>query len=471
MDKYTFPSKPLPNPEWLITRPYYRFTMINDMVLRYEWSDDGVFEDRASTFAINRSFAKPSFQVDDTETQLQIFTPSFHLTYDKQRFGSNGLVITFTSKISDWGDEWRYGDSSDDNLGGTARTLDMVDGRCDMGSGILSRSGFIALDDSESMLFDGNGFVGTRRPGDRIDGYLFSYAHDYTGAMKSFYAISGRQPVVPRWCLGNWWSRYHPYSSTEYLELMDKFKAKEIPLSVAVIDMDWHLVKEDQVVHSGWTGYTWNTSLFPDPKSFIKALHDRGLKVTLNDHPHLGIHSHEDMYEAMAQALGHDTTNRIPILFDPTSPKFMHAYLNVLLQHLDEQGCDFWWIDWQQGSVSRVLGLDPLWLMNHFEFLHQQINSKSRPLIFSRFAGPGSHRYPVGCSGDSIVTWASLEFQPEFTATASNIGYGWWSHDIGGHAFGYRDDELSVRWVQLGVFPPILRLHSTQSRWMSKEPW
>ena len=69
------------------------------------------------------------------------------------------------------------------------------------------------------------------------------------------------------------------------------------------------------------------------------------------------------------------------------------------------------------------------------------------------------------------MTWESLDFQPYFTATASNIGYGWWSHDIGGHIFGYRDNELALRWYQLGVFSPIMRLHSSSSEFLGKEPW
>lgn len=126
-----------------------------------------------------------------------------------------------------------------------------------------------------------------------------------------------------------------------------------------------------------------------------------------------------------------------------------------------------------KGPYSAVKGLDPLWLLNHFHWLDSQIQQEdfNKALIFSRFAGPGSHRYPVGFSGDSIMTWDSLEFQPEFTATASNLGYGWWSHDIGGHMGGYRDDELAARWVQYGVFSPIMRLHSSNSLWASKEPW
>ena len=117
-----------------------------------------------------------------------------------------------------------------------------------------------------------------------------------------------------------------------------------------------------------------------------------------------------------------------------------------------------------------MAGIDPLWMLNHFHFLDSARDGK-RPLTFSRYAGPGSHRYPVGFSGDTLITWASLDFQPYFTATASNIGYGWWSHDIGGHMFGGKDDELATRWVQLGVFSPILRLHSSLSPFNTKEPW
>ena len=115
-------------------------------------------------------------------------------------------------------------------------------------------------------------------------------------------------------------------------------------------------------------------------------------------------------------------------------------------------------------------GIDPLWMLNHFHFLDSGRDGR-RPLVLSRYAGPGSHRYPVGFSGDTVISWASLDFQPEFTAKASNIGYGWWSHDIGGHFGGVRDDELTTRWVQYGVFSPILRLHSSNNPFLVKEPW
>ena len=162
---------------------------------------------------------------------------------------------------------------------------------------------------------------------------------------------------------------------------------------------------------------------------------------------------------------------RVPL--DVLSPTAMANYFDILHHPYEENGVDFWWMDWQQGTdywwihepnVNGVLKdrrekLDPLWMLNHLHILDISRGGK-RPMFFSRYAGPGSHRYPVGFSGDTRITWDALRFQPYFTATASNVGYCWWSHDIGGHMHGYRDDVLMTRWVQLGVFSPINRLHS-----------
>ena len=159
---------------------------------------------------------------------------------------------------------------------------------------------------------------------------------------------------------------------------------------------------------------------------------------------------------------------RIP--FDITDPKFVDAYFNILHRPYEKEGVDFWWIDWQQEKDTKIKGLDPLWALNHYHSLDLASTGK-RPLILSRFAEVGSHRYPLGFSGDTVISWKSLDFQPYFTANAANVGYTWWSHDIGGHQLGARNDELYVRWVQLGEFSPIMRLHSTKDEFMGKEPW
>lgn len=469
---------PVADPGSIVQGDHYRISVLTDGLLRLEYAADGRFEDRASTFAIKRHLSVPDYQLLDTKDGLEIRTKRFHLTYDKKPFSPNGLAVTVplaSIHNTQWKVPWRYGTDHYPGLGGTARTLDGADGRIPLEAGVLARDGISLLDDSTSMLFTNDGWIAPRRSKagtpDRLDLYLFCFGHDYRAAMNAFYAVSGPQPILPRWSLGNWWSRYYMYTQTEYIELMDRFRREEIPMSVGVLDMNWHREHDVPTAYgTGWTGYSWDKALFPDPVGFTKALHDRSLRVTANDHPADGVRAFEDAYKSMAEAVDIDPESGDQVVFDVTSRKFMTAYFDVLHRKLeDEDGIDFWWLDWQQGAYSKVADVDPLWVLNHFEFLTN--GRKRRPITFSRFAGPGSHRYPVGFSGDTVVSWESLAFQPEFTATASNIGYGFWSNDIGGHMDGYKDDELATRWVQLGVFSPINRLHSALSQFNRKEPW
>lgn len=467
--RYDFKTRPVAHPEATVAGEKYRFTVLTDGLLRYEWAEDGQFEDRASTFAINRDLAVPDFYVWDRGHSIEIVTKRFHAIYNKKKFSADGFAIT----LRDYGNtRWTYGQQVS-NLGGTTRTLDTVDGRAAVGPGVLSRDGIAVLDDSNTMLFEKDGWIGTRREakeGDRVDGYAFLYGHDYRDAIRAYYAVSGSQPLLPRFSLGNWWSRYHVYTADEYMGLMDRFDREEVPISVATIDMDWHLVNIPPKYGSGWTGYTWNKDLFPDPDGTMDELHALKHKVTLNVHPADGIRAHEEQYPEVAKYMGIDPKSEIPVNFDCTDRKFMDAYFDIVHHEHEERGVDFWWIDWQQGDKSKLPGVDPLWVLNHFHFLDIG-RDKNRSLILSRFGGPGSQRYVIGFSGDTHMTWDSLNFQPEFTATASNIGYAWWSHDIGGHMHGFKDDELTARWVQLGCFSPILRLHSSNNPFNTKEPW
>ncbi len=462
-------TSPVAHPDATVQGDTWRITVLTEGLVRLEWAEDGVFEDRASTFALHRDLPVPAFDVIDRDATLEVVTSRLHLVYDRGPFSTAGLSVTVLSAVANHDNVWRYGEPVKD-LGGTARTLDKVDGRTALEPGIVSTSGLGVLDDSRSFVFDDVGWV-SPRDGSSRDIYVFSYAHDYAGALQAFYAVSGKPSVLPRWTLGNWWSRYHRYSADSYLELMDRFEAEGLPFSVAVLDMDWHRVDSVPARYGqGWTGYSWEPTLFPDPEGFLAELHRRGMRVTLNVHPADGVQPFEDAYRDMATALGRDGDADEPIAFDVTDREFLDAYFKVLHHRLEDQGVDFWWLDWQQGPYSRTEGIDPLWMLNHFHYLDSGRGDR-RPLTFSRYAGPGSHRYPVGFSGDHHISWASLDFQPEFTATASNIGYGWWSHDIGGHIFGERDDELTARWVQYGVFSPILRLHSSSNPFLVKEPW
>ena len=446
----------------------YRFTVLTEEMIRLEYCEDGQFEDRATQCVIDRKFKVPEYQVIENEESLEIITDKIHLVYNKQKFTDYGLSVQVRGNISVYHSIWHFGEEATD-LRGTARTLDEADGAIELEHGIISRFGYGILDDSRSLVITEDGWVEPRKE-DCIDIYFLGYGHEYEHCLKDYYHLTGKTPLLPRYALGNWWSRFYRYNDQEYKALMTRFEKEEIPFSVSVIDMDWHLVDIDPKYGSGWTGYTWNKELFPDPKEFMTWLHDHGLKVTLNVHPAGGVQAHEEKYKEMAEAMGRDWEKEEPVNFDVTDQKFLKAYFEYLHHPNEEEGVDFWWLDWQQGGLSKIPGLDPLWMLNHYHYLDSGRRGKRR-LTFSRYAGMGSHRYPVGFSGDTIISWKSLAFQPYFTANASNVGYGWWSHDIGGHMKGYRDEELSTRWIQFGVFSPIMRLHSSNSAFTGKEPW
>ena len=106
-----------------------------------------------------------------------------------------------------------------------------------------------------------------------------------------------------------------------------------------------------------------------------------------------------------------------------------------------------------------------------YVFFTDQAREGKRPLMLNRWGGLGEHRYQIGFSGDTISVWSSLAFQPWFTATAANVGYAYWSHDIGGHMPGAVDPELYTRWVQFGVFAPVLRTHTTKNPEAERRIW
>ena len=473
-------GSPLANPAAVIASERWRITLLTDSLVRFEWSDDGEFTDERTQVVVNRDFGEPpAYTIRHDGDWLDIETGHLRILYDGRPFSAEGLNVTVKDSMSQH-NTWHYGDSQHANLGGTVRTLDQIDGATPLEPGLLSKDGWMVIDDSRGNLVVDAPEVGgrpnpfgewamPRRNGIR-DLYLFGYADRIHDALRDYHTLTGPVPLLPRWALGNWWSRYHRYDSAEYEALVDRFEAEGLPFTVAVVDMDWHVTDPDPQYGSGWTGWTWNRDLFPDPPAFLSGLHRHGMAVTLNLHPRDGVRAFEDCYERVAKAVGADPSTGSAIEFDATSPTFMAAYFDEVLHPMEKQGVDFWWIDWQQDGTTRQSGLDPLWVLNRLHYL-DSARSGRRPMTFSRYAGYGSHRYPIGFSGDTVVSWDSLKFQPYFTAMASNIGYGWWSHDIGGHMFGGRDEELEARWYQLGVFSPINRLHSTDSPFNGKEPW
>jgi len=496
---------PVADPKAVVIVGNARFTVLTPQLIRMEWAADGKFEDHASLAFLNRRLPVPKFsqanvslgRTKDASPVLQIQTEDLSLTYQRdvdsgRGFTARNLRIEFNlngKKIT-----WHPGLPDTGNLQGTTRTLDNALGAKIMepiSPGLISRDGWVLVDDSARPLFDSNDFrfdkgeksawpwVMQRPAGNRQDWYFFGYGHRYKAALRDFTRVAGKIPLPPYFAFGAWWSRYWAYTDEELLALAHDFRGNDVPLDVMVIDMDWHLTfdqdrwvddKDSSGNARGWTGYSWNKTLFPRPERFLKELHAQGLRTTLNLHPASGIQPWENAYPAMAMAMGVDPRTGVYVPFDVTSKKWTLNYFDLVLHPLEKQGVDFWWIDWQQGNTTEVKGVNPTFWLNYVHFSDQEREGK-RPLMLGRWGGLGNHRYEIGFSGDTISAWESLAFQPWFTATAANVAYAYWSHDIGGHLPGDVESELFTRWVQYGVFSPILRTHATKSPTAERRIW
>jgi len=472
-DRHVPDFDPVAADEAIVTGPDVRITVLSPRVLRVEYDPTETFEDRPSQLVWYRDQPVPDFEVTRGDDRLVVETDALRLEYD------HGTEAAFTAEtlsieLED-GTVWTYDDENEGNLGGALRTVDEVDGAAPLEDGLVSTEGWAVVEDTDRLVFGEDGWVEPRdAPADYEDLYFFGDGQDYETRLADFRAITGEVPMIPRWALGNWWSRYWEYSQEELRGVVEGFDEQDIPLSVAVIDMDWHIVENEY--HDGWTGWTWNDEYFPDPAGFVEWLHDNDVKTTLNLHPAEGVHPHETQYEDFAEFMGIDPDSEEPVEFDASDPQFLQGYFEHLINPMeDEEGVDFWWIDWQQWEESPEMdGLDPLWALNHLHSLDRTRTDK-RPFIFSRWPGLGGHRYPIGFSGDSYISWPSLRFQPHLTATSANVAYGWWSHDIGGHMGGEGDPqafgELYARWTQFGALSPINRIHTTKHRFVDKRPW
>ncbi len=474
-------DNPIADPKAVVTSGAARFTVLTPQMIRMEWSADGKFEDRASLVFLNRKLPVPAFTAATKGDTLVIETSALELRYKKSsgKFTAENLSVTLTPQNSDKLVAWWPGMKDTGNLKGTSRTLDGVNGSIRLEPGLLSRNGWTVVDDSTRLLFDNSdwAWVTSRPSGDRQDLYFFGYGHDYKSALGDYTKVAGKIPLPPRFVFGQWWSRYWAYTDKELMNLVGEFREHDLPLDVLVIDMDWHLtfpdkkgVNDDSGHSLGWTGYTWNRSYFPEPEQFLGWAHAQGLKTTVNMHPASGVQPFEDAYPAMARAMGIDPTTKQYVKFDIANKKFAENYFKYLHYPLEKQGIDFFWLDWQQEGTTGLSGLNPTFWLNYVHSTDMERRGK-RPLIYHRWGGLGNHRYQIGFSGDTVSTWESLTFQPYFTSTAANVGYGYWSHDIGGHMPGKVEPEMFTRWVQFGAFSPILRTHSTKNPEAERRIW
>lgn len=456
------------NPKSVIKGDKYRITVLTERLLRLEYSVDGIFEDRATEQIFNRRLDIPKFDVMEDASLLTITTEYFKLFYVKNsNFKGSAISPSSNLKVeilenldsSKSNRVWYYGIPEVKNYGTPGFEL-FDKKKLKLKKGLYSLDGYVSIDDSKSMVINEDGTMSERNK-NIIDIYLFVYIKDFSKCLEDFYKITGYTPLIPRYALGNWWYKNYRYDDSSIVQLVNDFHEKNVPLSVLMLNHDWHVRNPKKNVD---TGFTFDNSLFKNPKQTIDFLHKNSIKLGLTINPFGGFTDIDPIFSETVKYLKANKDNIVP--FNVFDPRVIDLYLKFYIHQLDNMGVDFYFIDYS--SKDR---LHEIFALKHFQFYDMMRYSNRRPLIYGYNSELMPHRYSILYSGKSIVSWDTLKNIPLFNVNSTNSGITWWSHDIGGFHKGVEDGELFIRFVQLGTFSPILKLSSEFGKYYKREPW
>lgn len=472
-----------------VTDGSVRVEVLTPTLVRLEYAADRHFEDRPTFNAVARNLTPPPFTALRKDGELVIRTSKLALHY---REGSGPFDPSDTTvELMVGGDRTAvhpaFGSPSHpDALGGWYRGLDYYPGQAGpvdqikLHQGLLDRSGWYLLDDTTTALRTDSGWVQPRpsHQGAYQDGYFFGYGHDYKQGLKDLSTLTGPSGLLPKWAFGNWFSEYNAFTSDDYKSsLLPAFRRNKVPLDALVTDTDWK-------APNSWAGWNWNPSLFPDPKAYLDWANSENLHTTLNVHAAI---SEDDPRYGQAQQIAHGKLSPSTQSFAPKAHRFdwsdqdQAAAWQWLHASFEQQGVRQWWLDYCcDDSTASMPGLTPdSWVNELYRrdgdarglrgFSLARIGASYPDYNSTPAAGPwGEHRSTVAFTGDTKPDWDTLAFEAAFTPAEGSIGLPYVSHDIGSFAGKHLPDDLYLRWIQLGAFQPINRLHSDHGE---RLPW
>ncbi len=437
----------------------YRISILSEVLIRFEYNENGNFNDYPTFFASNRSFGNPKIDYKEDENILLLSSDIFTIQYLKEKtyIGSKfapdqNLKVTLnnTDKV------WYFGHPEVRNFKGTFYSIDAEKGDPKLAPGLFSLDGFVSIDDSRTPILNENGKV-LNPKNNYIDTYLFIYGSDFGKALRDYFKLTGYCPLIPRYALGNWWNKNEAYNRNEIEKIVNDFNKNEIPLSVFLLgEYERTRNKESNI------SFSLNKLGIPDTEELSRYLHNNKVYLGCNIKTDGILSREEENFQAFAQEYGTDKS--IPInVFDE---KFVISFLNKIINPFLDKGIDFLFID--DNDIKNPL---KNFMMNYYLYNNMTLNDKKRNLIVSRNYGYLPHKFGILYSGKTHVSWRTLRSLPFYNANSSNIGVSWWTHDIGGFEGGTEDSELYMRWVQFGAYSPILRLSSSFGKYYKREPW
>ncbi|WP_196140239.1 TIM-barrel domain-containing protein [Aliikangiella sp. G2MR2-5] len=316
--------------------------------------------------------------------------------------------------------------------------------------------------------------------------YLFTLANSYPELIRNYTHVSGRQPMPPRWALGNYASRFGYRNQKEVLETIERFIAMDIPLDVLILDLYWF--GPDIKGHMG--NLDWDKEAFPEPEKMIAELKEKGVKTIPITEPFV-LSSSKRWQEAVENQVLAKNEEGEPYRFDfyfgntglvdvfdgQSQQWFWQKY-----ESLFKQGIAGTWGDLGEPEVHPDDILHHLSRLNiiargdelHNAYGHQwakmvfenqrKLDPEVRPFIMMRSGFAGSQRYGmIPWTGDVNRSWGGLKPQVELSLQMGMLGMAYNHSDLGGFAGGEAfDKELYIRWLEYGVFQPVFRPHAQE---------
>ena len=449
-------SKAKCRPDMIFQGSTYRISILTERLVRLEYNKNGVFFDALTEQVINRLYPPVELKITQDDRKLEIETKYFRLKYLKEKpfEGYNLEVVLLNANKS-----WTPNNKEVRNFKTSGRGF--VNGNLEFVKGLYSGDGFASLDDSETMAITPDGYL---EPVEKhYDTYLFMYRRDFGFCLRDYFLLTGYPPLLPRYAFGIWWNKSGKYSETDLENLINNFHKNQIPLSVIMLDDNWH-IKDENHPERFKTGYTFNSKLFPDPNRILATLKNNKIYLGLQIDPSEGIMPHEAAYDMIARNMQLTLRNNIP--FNVFEKNSLTQYFVYLINPLKQIGVDFFWLDYTKPTnhyAKRAL--------INYQFKFENMQTNKRPFLVSDNPLIAPHRYGVLLSGNNKVSWDSFSNIPFFTALGASKGISWWSHSIGGYEQGIEEAELYIRYIQFGCFSPILRLASKEGKYYKREPW
>jgi alpha-glucosidase len=295
--------------------------------------------------------------------------------------------------------------------------------------------------------------------GKSADLYLMP-AGSLVDAARAYARLSGAPAVPPRWTFGYLQSRWG-WKDRAYIEdALHQFISRKLPVDAFIFDFEWYATSPDYTLPpdglADFTDFSFNPALFPEPAGQIAALHSHGVHFVGIRKPRLGKTDLLTMARSNGWILpagksGEQIDTRCLDFANPAVRDWYAARTVPLLR----QGIDGWWDD--EGEISYTTYY--WWNQAQIDAL-AQVRPGARHWSIDRAFAPGLQRLGVAAwSGDIGANWIELAKTPTHLLNWSLAGMPYVACDIGGFS-GETTARLLTRWMEAGVFFPVMRAHS-----------